>query len=183
MTKVRSSKKLATPRPPLEARRWLIYIVPFLIIFVAFDYGYYVTRGTWVEHLIVDTLTVRPAAIVINTVVPKASVTAHGNDLSTPYGRISVLQGCEGTEAIFLLIAAIVPFPTAWKTKLLGIGAGIVLVYAMNQLRLLALVVSLLWHREWFSSLHGIIAPTFIVLAGCLFFLVWANIASPRVQA
>jgi hypothetical protein len=47
-------------------------------------------------------------------------------------------------------------------------------MYAMNQLRILALVLALHWHPDWFASLHGLIAPT------CIFFFAWANSAAQR---
>jgi exosortase family protein XrtM len=165
-----------------RTRPWFIYVVLFLVIFGALDYGYYLSRGTAVERLLIDTLTVRPAATVINTVAPAALTRASGHTLLSPVGQIDVMQGCEGTEGMFLLIAAVLPFPARWPSKLAGAFGGVLLMYAMNQLRILALVASLRWHREWFASLHGLIAPTFIVVAGSLFFFIWANTATNRVH-
>jgi exosortase family protein XrtM len=174
----------STPSPDARlARQWMIYLALFLVIFAVLDYSYYLTRGTALEHLLIDTLTVRPAVAVINVLVPAAAARASGHTLSSPFGRINILQGCEGTEGMFLLIAAVLPFPARWKWKLVGAVGGMLLMYAMNQLRILVFVVSLRWHRDWFSSLHGLIAPTFIVLAGCMFFFVWANAAAPRAHA
>ncbi len=49
----------STPLPDRwSARFGVIYVVLFLAIFGALDYGYYLTRGTLVEHLLIDTLTV-----------------------------------------------------------------------------------------------------------------------------
>ncbi len=166
-----------------RTRFGVIYVVLFLAIFGALDYGYYLTRGTAVEHLLIDTLTVRPAAAVINAVVPSVSARASGHSLLTPFGQINILGGCEGSDGMFLLIAAVLPFPARRLSKLAGIIGGVSLMYAMNQLRILALVLSLRWHRDWFASLHGLIAPTCIVVAGCIFFFAWANAAAPRVNA
>jgi exosortase family protein XrtM len=160
-----------------------LHAVLFLAIFGALDYGYYLTRGTVVEHLLIDTLTVRPAAAVINAVVPAAAAMANGSSLLTSFGRINIKEGCEGSEGMFLLIAAILPFPARWLSKLIGVCAGVFLMYAMNQLRLLGLVASLHWHRAWFESLHGLIAPTCIVAAGCIFFFAWVSAVAPRVRA
>jgi exosortase family protein XrtM len=155
----------------------------FLAIFGVLDYGYYLTRGTVVERLLIDTLTVRPAAAVINAVVPAASAVADGSTLQTSFGRINIKEGCEGSEGMFLLIAAILPFPARWLSKLAGVCGGVFLMYVMNQLRLLGLVASLRWHRAWFESLHGLIAPTCIVVAGCIFFFAWVSAVDPRVRA
>jgi exosortase family protein XrtM len=162
-----------------ESWHWVAYIGLFLTIFCAIDFGYYLTRETAVERLLVDALTVRPAAAIANFLVPSAFVTASGHSLFSPFGRINILPGCEGTEGMFLLVAAVLPFPASRKLKSVGVLCGLLLMYVLNQLRILALLVSLHWHRDWFSSLHGLIAPTFIVLAGCLFFVGWANVAQP----
>jgi exosortase family protein XrtM len=169
------------PIPSLEkkrARRRVFYVAFFLAIFGALDYGYYLTRDTAVESLLVDTLTVRPAAAIINIVAPAVSATASGNSLITPSGRINIDEGCEGSEGMFLLIAAVLPFPARRLSKFIAVAGGVALMFGLNQLRILALVLSLRWHREWFESLHGLIAPTFIVIAGCIFFFVWANQAA-----
>jgi len=166
-----------------RTRFGVIYVVLFLAIFGALDYGYYLTRGTVVEHLLIDTLTVRPAAAVINAVVPAASARASGNSLFTQFGSVNILEGCEGSDGMFLLIAAVLPFPARRLSKLIGVIGGVSLMYAMNQLRILALLLTLHWHPDWFASLHGLIAPTCIVVAGCIFFFAWANFAAPRVNA
>ena len=156
-------------------RHWLLYILLFLVIFGALDYGYYFTRDTAVEHLIIDKLTLRPAVTIVNLVLPKASARASGQSLISLFGSINITKGCEGTSAMFLLIAAVLPFPARWRYKLLGIVGGVLLMYLLNQLRILAIVISLHSHPAWFGSLHGLVAPTFIVLVGCLFFFAWAN--------
>jgi len=166
-----------------RTRFGVIYVVLFLAIFGALDYGYYLTRGTVVEHLLIDTLTVRPAAAVINAVVPAVTARASGNSLFTQFGSVNILEGCEGSDGMFLLIAAVLPFPARRLSKLIGVIGGVSLMYAMNQLRIVAIVLSLRWHRDWFASLHGLIAPTCIVVVGCIFFFAWANAAAPRVNA
>ena len=155
--------------------RWIAYVLLFLLIFGVLDYGYYYTRDTAVEHLVIDKLTVRPAVAIVNWVLPTASARASGQTLTSLFGSINITKGCEGTAAMFLLIAAVLPFPARWGAKLFGIVGGVLLMYLLNQLRILAIIISLHSHPSWFGSLHGLVAPTFIVLVGCLFFFAWAN--------
>jgi exosortase family protein XrtM len=181
MTNEKSSSGISLPYGK-RSWHWIAYVALFLAIFAALDYGYYLTRGTAIERLMIDQLTVHPAAAFINLLVPRAAVTASGHSLLSHMGSINILEGCEGTEAMFLLIAAIVPFPASRLLKLVGAACGVVLVYVLNQLRLLILIISLQRHPDWFGPFHGLIGPTFIVLAGCLFFFVWANMAASRVR-
>jgi exosortase family protein XrtM len=174
----------STPTPNKRSPRFgVIYVVLFLAIFGALDYAYYLTRGTVVEYLLIDTLTVRPAAAVINAAAPAVSARARGNSLFTQFGSVNVLEGCEGSDGMFLLIAAVLPFPASRLSKLVGVVGGVSLMYAMNQLRILALVLTLHWRPDWFASLHGLIAPSCIVVAGCIFFFAWANSAAQRANA
>jgi exosortase family protein XrtM len=166
-----------------RARFGIIYVALFLVIFGALDYGYYLTRGTAVERLLIDTLTVRPIAAVINAAVPAMSASASGKRLLTQFGSVNILEGCEGSDGMFLLIAAVLPFPARKLSKLVGVVGGVSLMYAMNQLRILVLVLTLHWRPAWFASLHGLIAPACIVVAGCIFFFGWANSVVPRANA
>jgi len=166
-----------------KARFGVVYVLLFLAIFCALDYVYYLARGTVVEHLLIDTLTVRPAAAVINATAPAVSARANGSSLLTRFGSVGIMEGCEGSDGMFLLIAAVLPFPARWLWKLAGVIGGVTLMYVMNQLRIVALVLTLDWRPGWFAPLHGLVAPTCIVVAGCIFFFAWASSAAARVDA
>jgi len=156
-------------------RNWVVYFILFLTIFGTFVYGYYQAQGTIVSRLVVDDLTVRPAAAIINIVFPAAAAKAQGHSLFTRFGRLNILDGCEGAEAMFLLIAAVLPYPAPWRFRLIGLCSGALLVYVLNLARVVALLASLHWRPYWFGSLHGVIAPTAIIFLGGLFFLLWAS--------
>lgn len=136
-------------------------------------------RGTWVERLLIDTLTVGPSAAVIQWLTPLEQVKALGHSLVSPQARLNILSGCEGTECLFLLWAAVLAYPAAWVRRLNGLFFGTVLIYGLNQIRIVALYYAARHDRELFPLLHGTLAPTLIILLACLFFLVWAQ-ASPR---
>jgi hypothetical protein len=46
-------------------------------------------------------------------------------------------------------------------------------VFAINQIRVLALFFSLRDHPSWFGLLHGLIAPLMVVILVGMFFLAW----------
>ena len=62
-------------------RKWAIYFTLFLIVFGALECGYYLVRNTLVSRLLVDDLTVRPAAAIINVIFPSASAIAKNHSL------------------------------------------------------------------------------------------------------
>ena len=149
----------------------------FLLIFFALQYAYSASRGSTFEHLIIDMVTVRPSAAIISLISPAANAMASGHRITSPQGSLSILNGCEGTETVFLLLAAIIAFTAPWRHKLKGALIGTLLIYAINQGRIVALFFAAQQNRNWFDLLHGYVAPTLIIVLGCLFFLWWANAA------
>jgi exosortase family protein XrtM len=158
-----------------DGRWWrqFVFIVGFLAVFGALQFGYSASRGTVVERVVIDMATIRPAAMAINLISPEEQVRPHEHRLVSPYVKLSVLNGCEGTETLFLLIAAVLAFNAPWRHKLLGILLGGLLVYQLNQVRIVALYYALRLDKDLFSALHGYVGPTLIILLCCLFFLWW----------
>lgn len=156
-----------------SSNRSVAFALGFLIVFGVLYGLYAAARGTVVERLIIDTLTVQPSAAVINWISPGEAVTANGHRLLSAKARLSVLNGCEGTESLLLLIAAIAAFSASWRAKLVGMLFGTVVIYVINQGRIIGLYYALRHERAWFEALHGFVAPTLIILIGALFFMWW----------
>lgn len=153
-----------------------IFILLFLSLFVLQSYAYQSLRGTSWEHWLIDELTVKPSALLLDKILPEEHVQARGQKIVSQTTSITVLNGCEGTESMFLLIAAILAFRAPVKHKLAGVLFGVVFIYALNQIRILSLFIALKHNREWFHWLHAYIGPTLIVLLSCVFFLGWLTV-------
>lgn len=158
----------------------LRYLVIFMALFFAFQYLYQQSRGTPIEDVLIDDMTVAPSARLISWFTPEEVVSAQDHRLVSKHVRMSVLNGCEGTETILLLCAALIAFRMPWRRKLLGVAAGCLLVYAINQARIVSLYYCLRFDRSLFNALHGYIAPTVVIAAAVLFFLYWIAHAEPR---
>jgi exosortase family protein XrtM len=155
----------------------LRFAMVFLLSFCLLQYAYSSNRGGMVEHLVIDVATVCPSAVLINFINPGKQAIASGQRILSPQGSISVLNGCEGTETLFLLAAAIGAFRASWKNKLKGVLLGTCLIYCLNQARIVALFFAAQENRRWFDMIHGYIAPSLIIVLSSLFFLWWANVA------
>lgn len=161
----------------------LRFAVIFLALFFVMQGTYSFTRDTWVERLVIDRATVGTSAMLINAISGPGTVVSAGHTLQGSSGRLSVLNGCEGTESLFLLVAAIVAFPMSWRSKILGALCGAVLVFVLNQIRIVGLYFVLRRPGNLFEILHGVVAPIIIVAAGCAFFLFWIERARRRIDA
>lgn len=145
----------------------------FAVVFFSLQWGYQQAAGTVIEKAVIDVATVRPSAFMINQINPGEQVIAQGHRLVSPFAKLSVLNGCEGTESLFLIIAAIVAFRASWQHKLAGLALGVILIYLANQARIVSLYFALRSDPTLFSALHGYIAPTLIIAVGCVYYLWW----------
>lgn len=155
----------------------------FLIFFGALHFGYNSMRGSKLEKFAVDIVTVTPGAWLINTLSPDERVTASGKKLVSPHGTLTILNGCEGFESIFLLLAAIAAFSSSWLNKLSGFLIGIGMVYILNQARIVILFFCFRYRKDWFDPIHSHIAPTLIILIASLFFLGWVTIINNKANS
>lgn len=165
------------PQPPLPL--WLTVAI-FLGVFVLLQWAWNEARGTWIERLVINQMTVKTAASLINMLDPVISVQAVGSRLKAEGGGINILNGCEGIEVVFLLACAMLVAPIAWRARLLGLVAGSLVVFILNQGRVLALFYAFRIDRGIFDILHGVIAPLLMILAAGAFFAFWLSRYGPR---
>ena len=180
----KAPKKIVHPLGWLSFRvAELRFALVFLLVFSILQFGYSASRGSFFEWLVIDIATVRPSVAVINLIAPQEQAQAKGHRIVSAQGGLNILNGCEGTESMFLLLAAIVAFTASWLRKFKGALIGILLVYVLNQARIIVLYFVAHHDKHWFDLLHGYIAPTLIIVLTCVFFLWWAgNSAAVNVE-
>lgn len=147
----------------------------FAAAFFILQWAYQATAATVVQRFYIDILTVRPSAAVLQLLAPSDQVVALGHRLLWPGGRLSLLRGCDGTEALFLLLAAFVAMRMDWRQRLWGMAAGTLLIYLLNQARIVGLYFAVRHDRETFDLLHGLLGPLFIITAATVFFAWWTQ--------
>lgn len=167
-------------RPAAPRRGWLWRVAAFVVLFAALQGTYTAQRGGAVERFVIDTLTVRTAAALIDGGWPAIGVVADGPRLRARGGGLNVLNGCEGVDIACLLVAAMLVTPIPWRRRALGLLAGLPLVFVLNQVRVVALFHAYRQDRDTFDLLHGGVAPLLMVLAVGLFFLLWVERRTPR---
>lgn len=158
---------------PVEHRAMLWRLALFLVLFASLQGLYGAAKDTWLERLVIDRVTVQTAAWLIDAVDPSVGVEPVGPRLRAPGGGINVLGGCEGTEVVFLMIAAMLVAPLSWRARLIGLLAGTAFVFVLNQARVIALFYAFRADKALFDMLHGIVAPLLLIIAAASFFVVW----------
>lgn len=152
----------------------------FLAVFTSLQALWMAAGGTAVQQLVIDDATVQVAATWIRLLTPDLSVVAVGPRLSAPGGGINVLKGCEGTDVLFLLVAAFAAADLPWRRRLGGVLLGSALVYLFNQVRVVALFYAYRNDRTLFDLLHGTLGPLLLVVLIGLYFFAWLHWLGPR---
>lgn len=175
-----SDSALPTNGPLYSRRAVLTRVVFFIAAFASLQAGYDAARDTWLERLVVDQATVRPAAWLINAAAPTVDVEAAGTRLRAPGGGINIMNGCEGTEVAFLMIAALLVAPAiSLRQRVIGMVTGTAGVFLLNQARVIALFFAFRNDKALFDVLHGTVAPLLLVLGTAAFFTLWVNTHAP----
>ena len=145
------------------------------MIFAALRFFYGLAVGTWVDRLIIDKLTVGVAVEVIDTIDHGSGVLAAGSRLTSPDGGINILNGCEGMDVVLLLTSAMLVAPIPVSRRILGVLAGCLAVFVLNQARVLMLFYAIRHDRALFETLHTVVTPLMLIVAAGVFFVGWLD--------
>lgn len=160
----------------------LARVLGFLALFTMLTLAWTSRAAAPLQVWVIERLTVQPAAWLFGHVDPVRGVEAAGPRLTSPAGSVQVLPGCEGADLAFLLASAMLFAPLAWRWRLLGLAIGGALVFALNQARVVALVVAAGHDRALFDLLHGTVLPLVLVAAVGAFFVGWLAVAGRPLQ-
>ena len=117
----------------------------------------------------------KASALVLQTF--DSTVQAQGIVLrnATTGVAVSIAPGCNGVEAMIVVIAAIVATPAGWKQKAIGIGLGFVAIQILNVVRIISLFYLLQWNPVWFEWAHLYLWQALIMLDGLIVYLLWVR--------
>lgn len=152
----------------------------FAAVFGILQLGWQALSGTAVHRAVVNGATVAVAAWLVNALTPAVHAAAMGTTVHAPGGGLNIINGCDGTETWFLLCAAFAVAPLSWRARAAGVLLGTMLVFVVNQLRILALFYANRNDPEIFNLLHAIVGPIVVIVAVASFFYVWMRHHAPR---
>lgn len=156
--------------PPRASYPFGLSLAIFLGVFFALQWFWDAARDTWIERLIIHEVTVKPAVALIDLFTPEIDARPAGASIKAPGGGLNILNGCEGTEIMFLLVAAFAAVRLSWRRRLTGLALGLGLVFLLNQARILALFYAFRDARPLFDPLHTTVLPAVLIAAVALYF-------------
>lgn len=86
---------------------------------------------------------------------------------------VSIEAGCNGVEAVIILVAGMLAFPADLRLKLTGIAIGAVAVQGVNVLRVISLYYLGKWDKEVFEFAHLYLWQALIMLDVLVVWLLW----------
>lgn len=86
---------------------------------------------------------------------------------------VAIAPGCDGIEAVIILVSAILAFPSPWKHKFIGIGIGFLAIQALNLVRIISLFYMGQWSTTWFDWFHLYLWQALIILDALAVWLIW----------
>jgi len=107
-------------------------------------------------------------------------VTRSGTTLRSPRFAVNIKNGCNGVEAMVILLAAIVAFPAPWKARLLGLAAGAAAIQVVNLVRVVALFLTGAYLPKFFDTSHTVVWQSLVILSAVLIWILWARRLAPR---
>lgn len=155
--------------------RPVLFVAVFVGIYAALHALYFAIPDRVLRQVIHYYAIVAPGAELIRLAAPHEPVSAQEGTLKSPQASLSIVRGCDGAGVAFLLMAAVLAFPTRPQRKLLGIAGALTLTYLLNQLRVVGLYFVAAYRHDWFDLLHNFLIPTFIIVVCCVAFAWWAS--------
>jgi exosortase/archaeosortase family protein len=148
---------------------WAIAAI-FAVLFIVLQAAWIAARGSGFERWLIEDVNVRSSVTLIQMLTPGIGASARGPSIVAPGTQLNVRNGCEGTEILIPLLAALLAYPFTWRTRLFGLLAGTAWVFALNQARVLGLFYAFRDDPVLFGHLHGLVTPLLLILGVLLFF-------------
>jgi exosortase H (IPTLxxWG-CTERM-specific) len=157
-----------------------IRFVALFALFMAGSFG--LLAWTPVNDHLVEPLTAGIAGVSGFTLnLLGQDVARTGTVLRSRDFAVSIHHGCNGVEAMVIFLAAVLAFPAPWRGKLVGLALGIVVIQAVNLVRVVALFLTGAHLPALFDASHTVIWQTVVILSAVILWLFWASrIASAR---
>jgi exosortase H (IPTLxxWG-CTERM-specific) len=158
----------------------VLFLVKFFAVLVA---AYLLIAWNPVNDKVIVPFTeivARTSGALLNLIGQKVSVS--GTVIRSPLFAVNINNGCNGVEAMLILLASIVAFPASMKARAVGLLLGALAVQALNAVRIITLYLLGAYHPRLFDLFHTAVWQIVIILAAIGFFLAWsARVAPARV--
>lgn len=160
------------------------FILTFLLVYGVLTFGYSIyldqSDGSKYYPDLMTNLVAKQTKTLINNMGYEAEVLPHENEPSMKViinnkFVARVIEGCNAVSIIFLFAAFVIAFSSKFKSTLLFLLAGSILIYSVNLIRIVILCIGL-YHYPWRREiLHTVIFPMIIYGLVFILWMIWVN--------
>ncbi|MBT8140050.1 MAG: exosortase family protein XrtM [Gammaproteobacteria bacterium] len=153
----------------------LRFVLIAAVLYGLFHLAYHRIPDKTLQSVIYPNIIGHVAAKVINTFTPDRKVRVKDNKIMSSKAVLNIVRGCDGSGVWFMLMAAVLGFGGRIKHVVVGLVLGTLVVYTINQIRIVGLYYLVEWNRMYFPAVHTYYAPTLIIFLIAAFFLWWTR--------
>ncbi|MCB1008571.1 MAG: exosortase H [Acidobacteria bacterium] len=158
-------------------RQELIFLLLFVVIL---GVGFTLIAWNPVNDHVIEPFTAgiaRISGMVLSAI--GQGTTMDGTVIRNQRFAVNIQNGCNGVEAMIIYFAAVLAFPAPWRSRLSGLVFGFFAIQLVNLVRVVALFLTGVYFPSFFDSSHTVVWQTIVILAGVLFWILWANRLAP----
>ena len=151
------------------------FVALFIILYALMHFGYLAVPIEYLINFVYRWGINEPAALVINAITSADTVRVEGHRLISKTAILEIVRGCDGSGVFFIMSSAILAFTASPRFKAWGVLSGLVLIYLLNQTRVVVLYFVVSNKPDWFTPLHTYYIPTLLIIIMCCFFIWWLD--------
>ena len=151
--------------------------IQFLVLFVVLlGAGFTLISVHWVNDHVIEPFTggiARASGATLNLL--GQHVAMQGTVIRSSRFAVNIRNGCNGVEAMLIFVAAVLAFPSSWRSRLVGLVLGIAAIQVVNLVRVIALYLTGVYFPKLFDASHTVVWQSIVILFGVLLWILWAN--------
>lgn len=160
------------------------FVVTFLLVYIVFSalYHFYLklSDGSKFYPDYITHIVAKQTESLLNAFGYETLLTPHSSEPSIKVALngkylARVIEGCNAVSVIILFVSFIMAFSGKFKTTLLFILSGSVLIYAANLLRITLFTMAIYHYPDWQDILHDVVFPAVIYGFMFLLWIFWVN--------
>lgn len=159
-------------------RTQVLFLVKFFAVLIA---AYLLIAWSPVNDNVIVPFTGAIAAgsgVLLNLIGQDVTVT--GTVIRGVRFAVNINNGCNGVEAMLILLASIVAFPATMRARAAGLLLGAIAVQLLNAIRIVTLYLLGAYQPRLFDLFHTAVWQIVIILAAIGFFLAWSARVAPN---
>ena len=93
--------------------------------------------------------------------------------ISSDRFSMTVVNGCDATDAVMIFLAVVLAFPSRWKDKLIGCLVGTAFLFTVNVFRVIILFIVGIYYPDWSELMHIEVMQFVFILLALACFALW----------